>query len=149
MSPLSPAATGGLRKGDARIGGFSLVELSVVLAVVGVLATLAWPSFLEQLARSRRPDAYLTLERLHGAQQAYRQRHGGYAQDLQQLTGAGAAHSAGGHYRLALQGHGPDGYELSALAEASQQRDRECPALTLQVRGEITQRQPGGRCWGA
>ena len=50
-------------------------------------------------------------------------------------------------YRLELRANGPDGYEALAWAEPSQLRDRACPVLGLQVRGEISQHQPGSACW--
>lgn len=130
---------------DARPRGFSLVELCVTLAVCGVLATIALPSFLDQLARSRRADATSSLQRLQWTQERYRRDHGRYAERLDQLGGTG--HSTEGHYRLELRANGPDGYEALAWAEPSQLRDRACPVLGLQVRGEISHYQPGSACW--
>ena len=38
----------------ARSSGFSLIEVMIVLLTIGILATLAYPSFAAQLARGRR-----------------------------------------------------------------------------------------------
>ncbi|ABM59533.1 type IV pilin protein [Verminephrobacter eiseniae] len=46
--------------------GFTLIELMIVVAIIGIVSGLAYPAFKEQLAKSRRADAKATLV---GAQQ--------------------------------------------------------------------------------
>ena len=136
--PARPAAHRAAR-------GFTLVEVGVVIAVSATLATLAVPSWLDQLVRSRRAEATTELRRLHWAQERHLERHGRYAASLAELPGAGR--SANGHYRLELVADGAQGYALVARAQGSQARDRACPELRLRVRGAISQREPEGACW--
>ena len=45
----------------ARERGLNLVELMTGLAVIGILSTIAYPSFVDSLREGRRADAYSTL----------------------------------------------------------------------------------------
>jgi type IV pilus assembly protein PilE len=128
--------------------GFTLVEAMAVLAVAGVLAAVAMPTYLNQIVRSRRVDATTALQRLQWSQERFRRDTGAYALRLDQLRNVAAGRSEAGLYRLELHSLGPDAYEAVAVAQAEQARDLECPTLTLRVDGLVSDRQPAGRCWG-
>lgn len=56
--------------------GFSLIELLVVVAIVGILASISYPSYRHQVARSTMTEARLYIESLATAQAASRLKHG-------------------------------------------------------------------------
>jgi type IV pilus assembly protein PilE len=138
-----------IRRPGGRSSGFTLIELCIVLALVGVLAALAWPSLLDHLARGRRADGVAALIKLQMAQEGFRAHHGLYAARLAQLGGAAAPVSAGGAYHIALLGDGGSDYEARATARSSGAiaDDRECPVLILRVRDGLAEYAPTARCW--
>lgn len=56
---------------ERRKDGFTLIELMIVVAIIGILATVAVPSFMRYQNRARRAESYANLGGLAKAQKAY------------------------------------------------------------------------------
>ena len=66
-------------------GGFTLLELLIVILIIGVLATLAVPRYINFIERSRAAEAVQVLNAIKSAQLAYRLEHGTFAGTLPDL----------------------------------------------------------------
>jgi type IV pilus assembly protein PilE len=126
--------------------GFTLIELMITVAIVGILAAIAYPSYTAQVQKSRRADAQIALQEIAQRQEAYFLRNRSYAKDVAQL--GYAATSTDGQYALSIVG-APNactgvagaaacaGYEASAVPATGkpQVHDAHCQVFTLDDRG--------------
>jgi prepilin-type N-terminal cleavage/methylation domain-containing protein len=69
-------------------GGFTLIELLIVVAMIAVLATIAFPILLRARITAHEGTAVASLRTIHSAQAAYASTcgAGGYAQTLDDLA---------------------------------------------------------------
>jgi prepilin-type N-terminal cleavage/methylation domain-containing protein len=65
--------------------GFSLVELSVVVIIIGVLAAFGVPRMLKSVERSKAAEAFKYLASVRAAQERHQARQGTYADLLTDL----------------------------------------------------------------
>jgi prepilin-type N-terminal cleavage/methylation domain-containing protein len=70
---------------QTRRKAFTLVELSVVIVIIGVLAAFGVPRFLKAVEKSKAAEAFAYLSAIRDAQERYQAAQGTYATDLTAL----------------------------------------------------------------
>ena len=132
--------------------GFSLLELLIALAITGILASIAYPSYLTQVRNGRRSDAIQALSQLQQAQERWRSINPSYAPNNLLATawpdGLGITPTTvGTHYTLSIGDDASEaGYTANALARASQAADTACSTLTTTISNGTVTHTPQA-CW--
>lgn len=129
--------------------GFTLIEVLVVVAIVSVLAAIAWPMHLEQVARGRRLQAQLHLMEAAQYLQRYHASNGTYGEVVLPDSLARSPHDGQALYFVeATVDPSGQAYLLSAVPQAGFAADR-CGTLLLRSTGQKGNApdQPVSACW--
>lgn len=131
--------------------GFTLIELMVIVVIVGILASVAYPSFRDQALRASRSDAKAALVDAASRQEQYFLDNKTYTSDVADLNLA--AETENGYYAVAIDAATAacpvtTCFTARATPLGRQADDTRCAALTLDSRGtkSATGTEPES-CW--
>lgn len=135
--------------------GLTLVELMVVVAVLAVLASIAYPLFTNQVQKARRADAKIALHNIALAQERYYTINGEYAGTLSSLqvsTAVQGGASDEGYYTITVARSGTDNEQFTARADisstAAQASDSNCSWFRIDQVGTKAAADGGStNCW--
>jgi type IV pilus assembly protein PilE len=137
--------------------GFTLIELMVAVAIVGILATIAATSYQSQVQKSRRTDARSALLDLAGREEKLFSTTNAYSATPSDLGYAGALPIlvGSGYYSVNIVAPAAvppalPTYTLTATAINAQVSDTACRTLTLDQTGLQGSTGTGtpATCWG-
>ena len=146
------ASLSGYRAGLARVRGFTLIELMVTVAIVGMLAAVAYPSYIDYIIRSKRSAAQGYMLELSSLQQRYLLDARTYAADLATLNSSVPSHVSS-NYTVTTPlktGTTLPGFTVTATPIGTQlARDTACGTLTIDEAGAKTASGSRGvaGCW--
>ncbi|MEX8494417.1 type IV pilin protein [Sphaerotilus sp.] len=129
--------------------GFTLIELIIAVAVVGILAAVAMPSYREHIAASRRTDATSTLLAVAQLMERNYTERGTYAGVTLGSTGIYPSTSPQGYYTLSIASQDANGFSLLATRAGAQVGDK-CGNYTYDqtgAKGVASATYTSAQCW--
>lgn len=139
-----------------RVSGFTLIELMVVIAIVGILAVIAMPSYQQYVLRSHRTTAVNALLDMGSREARYYSANNAYTSSLTGATGLGYSsdpelvpNATTPYYQISAQLTGSS-FTLVALPVGAQLNDVECASFIYTGLGIKTVSGTGtvAKCWG-
>ena len=130
-----------------RQAGFTLMELLMAVAIIGIISAIAYPSYQNQMLESRRADARIALLRMSAQQELFYSANRAYSGVVTNIGGAASTTDTERHYTLSTA-ITAGGFTLTAVPFAGppaspQLADTPCLSMTINQAG---QRLPAV-CW--
>ncbi len=129
-----------------KIFAFTLIELLITVAIVGILASIAYPSYVDSISRSNRTEAQRELMRLANLQEQYFNDNRAYTTDMTKLgMSADPFITDSGNYSIDASVAAVT-FKLTATARGGQaSNDPDCSTLSIDETGKKT--AASSTCW--
>lgn len=137
-----------------KAGGFSLIEVLVVVAIIGILAGIAYPSYTQSVRKSYRTEAKEALLAAAGRQERHYLQQNAYVIDNADIADVSSAVTTNGYYNITT-GSCSDTSEtcfvMTATAAGAQASDTDCDTFTIDNTGAKASKTSAGvvttECW--
>ena len=140
--------------------GVTLMELLIVIVVIGILASIAVPSYRQYMMRAQRVDATAALLRVAAAQEKYYLQNNRYADNAllsaNQPGGLGITGTAKGFYSLTVANPTDPTVDFvvtaTTVSSGPQGNDTNCATFTIDQSGAKTATNSSAadntdKCW--
>lgn len=130
--------------------GFTLIELMIVVAIIGILSAIAYPSYQSYMKKSARADAKVGLSKLADKQERFYLQNNTYTATIADLNTSTTSEE--GYYTFTITSDDLlSGFIITATAVTgkSQANDTGCTVMTLSSTSAKTPNGPAPikDCW--
>ena len=128
-----------------KVLGFTLLEALITVAIIGIISSLAYPSYVDFVVRSNRSEGLRELMRIANLQEQYYVDNRSYTSAMTDLgLGADPFVTENGHYSIDATVVN-DTFTLVATAKGTQaSKDTSCGTISVTDTGKKT---PASYCW--
>jgi type IV pilus assembly protein PilE len=136
----------------ARLQGFTFIELLIAMVILGILTSIAFPSFMQSIRKGNRSDAGAALTRAAGSQERFFAMNSTYTDDVADLGFGDDGLTEHEYYNISVEA-GLTGiassYIITATAVAGhmQAQDTGCTVLSLDSLGRQLPDPADSDCW--
>jgi type IV pilus assembly protein PilE len=116
--------------------GFTLVELMIVIAIIGILAAVGYPAYTSSVKKANRADAIDSLLSLSGRMEEYYMNNDSYVGATINVDGTGtvgSSQTSDNLFTLSITAATAFSYSLTATPKTA---DAECSTLTYDSLGK-------------
>ena len=125
-----------------RAGGFTLIELMIVVAIIAIIAAVALPAYFGSIRKSRRADAINMMAQVAQAQERVRSNAATYSNDfgttflnVHSSATSGVTSLTEPYYTITVRTNTASAYTVRAVARSSQLSDTKCVAMEMRMVG--------------
>lgn len=151
---MSKSSSTPVRIAVRRIRGFTLIELMIVVAVVAILASIAYPSYQDAVRKSKRAQVKADMVELAQRYERFHTVNNTYVGFWLAATGAAntvvASPATGGTAAYSItHAEAVNTFTLTATPQGAQTQDTRCGTLGLSNTGVKTETGTGALadCW--
>lgn len=131
---------------SGRQDGITLIELMIVVVVISILASIAYPAYQDQVRKAKRAEGQTALMDLANRMEKYAYTNGSYV-GAAVATLMGSTTTESGYYLLQFSAAPTaTAYTLQAVPQAPFS-DPLCQTLSLTQAGVKGATGGGGQCW--
>lgn len=130
--------------------GFTLIELVVAIAIVAILASIAYPSYLDSVRKGRRTDAMSALLKVQLDEERWRASNSAYTTDLTDLGwSSNPSTSPDGYYTIATTAADATTFTATATTTTKngQNGDTYCSVFAINQDGPDLTNTTNDSCW--